>query len=122
MALTVGQFAAMELRGAEQGLTGALHLIEGGAAMFLLLGAMGLAAASLGRSFAVYTLATVAVMVLFGGWSAMDIPAVEAGLPTPWVGVKERIYWYSYELWFIVLAVKLLREANRGRDAAIQAG
>lgn len=117
MALTVGQFAAMQLRGTEQGLSGALHLIEGGAAMILLLGAMGLAAASLGRSFAVYTLATVAVMVSFGGWSAMDIPAVEAGLPTPWVGVKERIYWYAYQLWFIVLAMKLLREPHGAEEA-----
>lgn len=23
--------------------------------------------------------------------------SVEAGLPTPWVGVKERIYWYAYQ-------------------------
>jgi hypothetical protein len=55
-------------------------------------------------------------MLLFGGWSAMEIPRVEEGLPTPWVGVKERIYWYSYQLWYIVLAVKLLREPSGSRD------
>jgi hypothetical protein len=54
-------------------------------------------------------------MLLFGGWSAMEIPRVEEGLPTPWLGVKERIYWYSYQLWFIVLAVKLLREPGGKR-------
>lgn len=112
LALTVGQFAAMQQRGTEQGLSGALHLIEGAAAMVLLLAAMGFAAAALGRSFAVYTAATVVVMLAFGGWSAMDIPRVEAGLPTPWVGVKERIYWYSYQLWYIVLAIRLLREPS----------
>ncbi len=115
LALTVGQFAAMRLRGTEQGVSGALHLIEGAVAMVLLLAAMGFAAAALGRGFAIYTVATVAVMLLFGGWSAMEIPRIEEGLPTPWVGVKERIYWYSYQLWYIVLAVKLLREPNGTR-------
>jgi hypothetical membrane protein len=112
LALTAGQFSAMRLRGTEQGVSGALHLIEGAAAMALLLAAMGLAGASLGRSFALYTIATVAVMVTFGGWSAMEIPRVEAGLLTPWVGVKERIYWYSYQVWYIVLAIRLLREPS----------
>lgn len=115
LALTVGQFAAMRLRGTEQGVSGALHLIEGAAAMVLLLTAMGFAAAALGRRFAIYTLATVAVMLLFGGWSAMEIPRVEQGLPTPWVGLKERIYWYSYQVWYIVLAVKLLRKPDDTR-------
>lgn len=116
LALTVGQFAAMRLRGTEQGVSGALHLIEGAVAMVLLLAAMGFAAAALRRGFAVYTVATVAVMLSFGGWSAMEIPRVEAGLPTPWVGVKERIYWYAYQIWYIVLAIKLLREPGGTRD------
>ena len=115
LALTVGQFAAMRLRGTEQGMSGALHLIEGAAAMVLLLAAMWFAAAALRNGFALYTVATVAVMLLFGGWSARAIPLVEAGLPTPWVGVKERIYWYSYQLWYIVLAVALLREPSGAR-------
>lgn len=118
LALTVGQFAAMRLRGNEQGAGGALHLAEGAAAMVLLLAAMGFAAAALGRSFALYTLATVVVLLFFGGWSAMDIPRVGEGLPTPWVGVKERIYWYSYHLWYIVLALKLLREPEAKVAAA----
>jgi len=118
LALTIGQFAAMRPRGTDQGVNGALHLIEGAAAMVLLLAAMGFAAAALGRAFALYTAATVVVMLAFGGWSTMDIPRVEAGLPTPWVGVRERIYWYSYQLWYIVLAIRLLREPT---DAAAPA-
>jgi hypothetical protein len=77
---------------------------------------MGFAAATLERGFALYTIGTIAVMLVFGGWSAMEIGRVEAGLPTPWVGVKERIYWYSYQLWFIVLAVTLLRESRETRE------
>ncbi|UCE32582.1 MAG: DUF998 domain-containing protein [Burkholderiales bacterium] len=118
LALTAGQFAAMQLRGTEQGLSGALHLVEGAAAMVLLLAAMGFAATALGPRFAVYTAATVAVMLWFGGWSTMEIGAVEAGLPTPWLGAKERIYWYSYQLWYIVLAIELLREPGDTSEPA----
>ena len=116
LALAVGRFAAMQPRGIEQGLSGALHLIEGAAAMVLLLAAMAIAATALGRRFAIYTVVTVVIMLSFGGWSTLDIPKVEAGLSTPWIGVKERIYWYAYQLWFIVLAVKLLREQSEPRS------
>lgn len=116
LALTVGQFAPMRPRGTEQGLTGALHLIEGAVAMLLLLAAMSSAATALGRRFALYTIITILVMLSLGGWSTMDIPRVEAGLPTPWIGVKERIYWYSYQLWYIVLSVRLLREPPHARS------
>lgn len=110
MALTVGQFVPMQPRGTEQGLTGALHVIEGMVAMILVLAAMAFAGAALGRRFRLYTIATFVVVVAFGAWSGMDAPSVEAGLPTPWLGVKERIFWYAYQLWFLVLAVALLRE------------
>lgn len=110
IAVTTGPFVAMRPRGTEQGLSGTLHLVEGGVETIILLTAMAFAAAALGRSFRLYTIVTVVVMLGFGGWSAMDIPRVEAGLATPWVGVKERVYWYAYQLWFIGLALTLLRQ------------
>lgn len=57
-----------------------------------------------------YTIATIAVVLMFGAWSGMEAPRIEAGLATPWVGVEERIFRYAYQLWFLVLAVTLLRE------------
>lgn len=109
IAVTIGPFVAMYPRGTEQEIAGALHLIEGAVEMSILLAAMGCAAIALGRPFRLYTIATVAVMLIFGAWSATDIPRIEAGLSTPWVGVKERIYWYAYQIWFISLALVLLR-------------
>ena len=79
-----------------------------GVEMIIPLSAMGFSAIALGRRFGIYTIATVAVMVCFAVWSAMDAPRIEAGLPTSWVGVKERIYWYAYRLWFIGLAFSSL--------------
>ena len=118
MALTVGWLVPMRPRGEGQGLTGLLHLVEGGAAMILILGAMVLSAGGLGRRFRVYTIATIVVILVFGAWSGMQAPQVEAGVATPWLGVVERIFWYSYHVWFAALGVHLLRD----RQAAIQRG
>lgn len=115
LALTAGQLAAMEPRGTEQGLAGTLHLAEGLAAMILVFASMGIAATALGRRFGSYTVATLVVAIGCGIWSAMDIPQVEQGLPTPWLGVKERVFWYGYQSWYIVLALMLLRQSARSR-------
>lgn len=110
IAITIGPFVSMQLRGAEQGLAGALHLIEGGVEMLILLTAMGFASGALDQKFRLYTIFTIVLMLLFGAWSGMDSPLVEAGLPTPWLGVKERVMWYSYQLWFIVLSLRMLQQ------------
>ena len=114
LALTVGHFAAMQMRGTHQGFAGALHLVEGMVAMLMVFTSMGIAATALDRRFRVYTIATIALALGFGAWSTLDVSRVEQGLPTPWLGVKERIFWYGYQSWFIVLALMLLR---RSRDA-----
>jgi hypothetical protein len=49
-------------------------------------------------------------MLAFGAWSAMAAGRIEQGLATPWVGVVERISFYSWHVWFIVLALTLLRQ------------
>jgi len=109
LALAVGVFVPMQPRGSEQGLTGALHLVEGGAAMFIVFAAMGFAATALGRRFGIYTVATVILMLVFLVWTSVESRQVEAGLPTPWLGVIERLWWYGYQLWFAILALTLLR-------------
>lgn len=97
----------------EQGLTGALHVAEGMLAMLILVAAMGFAAAGLGLRFRLYTIVTMVTMLAFLAWSGIEAPRVEAGFATPWLGVKERVFWYTYQLWFAVLAVVLLREPSK---------
>ncbi len=99
-------FASMRVRGAEQDPT---HVMAGGVAVVLLVIAMAFAAAALGPRFRYYTIATILVMLGFGAWTAVDGPRVAEGLDTPWLGVKERISFYSYNLWFLLLALALLR-------------
>ena len=110
MALTVGQLATMSLRGVDQGWLGTMHLVEGAVAMLLIFSAMGLAATAFGAGFRLYTIAAIIVTLGFGMWSSLDVSRVGQGLATPWLGVRERIFWYAYQSWFIVLAIVLLRQ------------
>jgi uncharacterized protein DUF998 len=131
MALTVGQLAVMSPRGTEQGLAGAMHLVEGLAAMLMTFTLMGIAATTFGARFRLYTIVTIILALGFGAWSASEVSKIELGLATPWLGVKERIFWYGYQSWFAALAVRLLRtrhlaseslnafKASRSRSSAI---
>jgi hypothetical protein len=91
-------------------------MLAGGVAVVMIVAAIGFAATAFGRCFRFYSMATIVVMLAFGAWSGMEAPRIEAGLATPWVGVKERIFWYAYELWFIVLALTLLRQRAGDRE------
>jgi len=113
LGLTIGQLVPMRARGSPQGMAGALHLAEGAVAMIVLCSAMWQAGFALSRRFRDYTLLTLAVVLAFGGWSASAAPAIEAGRPTDWVGVQERSFWYAYQVWFLALAVVLLRQTPR---------
>jgi len=122
-ALTVGQFAAIHVRGTEQGLALALHLVEGMLAMVLILTAMGIAATTFGSRFRLYTIATIILVLGFGVWAVLEVSRAQHGLATPWVGVKERVFWYGYQTWFIVLALALLRGQRTAlaEDGGVQA-
>ena len=120
MAVAVGPFVPMPPRGSPQGLSGLLHLVEGGVAVAMIVAAITFAAISLGNRFRWYSFATLAVVLVFGAWAGMDVPGVEAGSATPYLGVKERIFWYTYEAWFAALALALLRGARRSDGGRIR--
>lgn len=65
-------------------------------------------AAALGPRFRLYAIATVAVMFVFGALAALDGPRIAQNLPTPFVGVTERINVYAYNLWLGVMSFALL--------------
>lgn len=102
-------FASMHVREAEESLSDTLHLVGGGIALVLLLVVIGFGASVLGTGFRVYSVATVLVLLAFGAWSGLDGPELADNLATPWVGVKERISVYAYQVWLAAFAVALLR-------------
>ena len=108
LALWAVPFASMHVRGAERSLTDTMHLVDGAIAVLLLVVAIGFGATAFGQRYRLYSIATILVLVAFGAWAGMDGPRIAEGLPTPWIGIKERISAYSYQLWLVVLAIALL--------------
>ena len=108
----------MHLRGAESTLTDTMHVVFSVAWLILMLVAIGFGAAALGRRFRLYCAATLATFVVFGTLSLMDGPRIAANLPTPWVGIWERINIGASLLWVVVLAIVLMRRARSGVTTA----
>jgi len=69
----------------------------------LISGALGL-----GGRFRVYSFGTLIVLLGFGTLTGIESPAMEANLPTPLIGVWERINIGTYMLWLAMLATTLL--------------
>ena len=114
-------FASMHVREAEESLTDTLHLVGGAIVLPLLLVIIGFGAAVFGKRYRLYSIATIAVMLAFGVWAGLDGAAVTDNLATPWVGVKERVSVYAYQLWLVVFAIAFLRRhraagAGRGEE------
>ena len=103
-----GPFVPMHLRGEEPGITDTLHIIVTAATSLVLMLAIWFGRDALGRGFRNYSLATLAVMLVFGILAALDGPRIASGDPTPWVGVTERICVGAYLLWMFMLSGALL--------------
>jgi hypothetical protein len=82
--------------------------------LFMML-AMGFGAAAFGRRFRLYSIATILMLVVGGVLTGLDQPRLVANLPTPWMGVWERIDIGVFLLWVVVLAVALLRLSGTAR-------
>jgi len=100
----------MHLRGQELTLTDTLHIVWTAVTGLLMMLAVGFAAAALGKRFRLYSIATLVTFLVFGALTGMEGPRVAANLPTPWVGVWERIIIAAQMLWIAALAITLLRD------------
>ena len=113
LALFAVPFFSMHVREAEETFSDTLHLVGGGIAALLLLVIIVSGARSLGTRFWLYSIATIVVTFAFTAWSGMDGPELADNLATPWIGVKERVGIYAYQLWLVVFAIALLRRQRK---------
>jgi hypothetical membrane protein len=102
----------MNPRSAEPTFSDTMHLLVAGITMLLLTGAILAGATALGPAFRRYSMATVAMMLLFFGLSMRDVPNLGTDLPTPYLGLNERISMAAWLLWIAVLSVRLSRSAS----------
>jgi len=91
-------------------LTDTMHIVFTMVTVTLMLLTIGFGAAALGKRFRFYSIITIGTLILFGAITGIDSPAMEAGLPTPWIGISERISMGAYMLWLIALAIALLQK------------
>jgi hypothetical protein len=114
-----GPFAPIHLRAAlaagEETLTDTMHGIITMVLVLFMMLAMGFGAAAFGRRFRLYSIATILMLVVGGVLTGLDQPRLVANLPTPWMGVWERIDIGVFLLWVVVLAVGLLRPSGTAR-------
>jgi hypothetical protein len=111
-------FAPMHLRGTEFTLTDTMHIVLGAVTVLLMLLAIGFGAAAFGKWFRLYSILSLAILVVFGALTGVDAPRIAANLPTPWIGVWERINIGAFLLWVVVLAIALLR--RRGSPVEVR--
>jgi hypothetical protein len=122
-------FAPMHLRetlaAGGSTLSDTMHIVLASVTVLLMLLAIGFGTAAFGTRFRRYSIATLLILLAFGALTFLDAPRVQANLPTPWVGVWERINVGVFLLWVVVLATALLRTrdiaAVTGRRDAVAA-
>jgi hypothetical protein len=89
--------------------TDRLHVVATAVAVLLMFTAIAFASKAYGRGFRFYSIATILVSFAFGALTGRAAPSLEANLPTPWVGITERISIAVFLLWVVVFAILLLR-------------
>jgi hypothetical protein len=95
-----------------------MHVALASATVLLMFTAMGVAATAFGKRFRRYSIVSIVLLVAFGALTFSDAPRLQANLPTPWMGLWERLNISVFLLWIAVLATALARGGAPVRTAA----
>lgn len=90
--------------------TDTMHIIFAVATVIMMLLTIRFGAVAFDNWFRYYSAGTILVLVIFGALTAVDSPNIQANLPTPMIGVWERINIGVFMLWVIALAFVLIRK------------
>jgi hypothetical protein len=85
-----------------------LHIAFTLVAVPLMMLIIGFGAAALQRPFKIFSIITLGVLITFGILTAIDSPRISSNVPTPLIGVWERINIGVYLIWVAVLSIQLL--------------
>ena len=96
-------------------LSDTIHIVLAFVTVPLFLLTVGFGAAAFGKRFRLYSIATIVIAFVAGAFTAVDGPRISANLPTPWIGLWERINIGVYMVWVAVLAVTVLRHRDVAR-------
>jgi hypothetical protein len=90
-------------------LTDTLHIIWAMITLLFMMLMMGFGTVALKRRFRLYTIATWVVFIVFGILTWLESNGIDKNLPTPFIGIWERINIGAFMLWIIVLSIALLQ-------------
>jgi hypothetical protein len=99
-----------------------VHLTLAGVTVVLMIVAMVSAATAFGVRVRLCSAASLAILFVCGALTFAEAPNVGANLPTPWIGVWERINVGVFLIWVIVLAAALLRAPQAATQLVVVAG
>jgi hypothetical protein len=89
--------------------TDTMHIVFTFVHIPLVMACIVLGAAAFGKRFRFYSIITLVILTTAGVFTGIESPNVQRNLPTPWIGVWERIIIGIYMLWIVVLAILVLR-------------
>lgn len=98
-------------------LSDTLHIAWTIVTVLLFICTMGFGAAASGKKFRIYTIISIILLVGFGILTSRHAPDLEANLPTPMMGLWERINQYIFFLWVIALSVQLIKKNENQQTA-----
>lgn len=106
-------FFPMHLREAlaagESSYSDTMHLVMAGVTVLIMVSAMGFSAFGFDKPFKIYALGSIVTQLFFGILTSIEAPGVEKNLPTPTIGIWERINIGVFLLWVAVLSVMILK-------------
>jgi hypothetical protein len=95
-----------------------LHVVLGAVTVVLMFLAIGFGARAFGTRFRLYSIVSIVVLLVFGGLTFLEAPRLQMNLPTPWIGLWERINISVFLLWIVMLAAALWRTGTPKGDTA----
>ncbi|HZI53228.1 MAG TPA: DUF998 domain-containing protein [Chitinophagaceae bacterium] len=89
------------------------HLAMASITVLLMFLSIGFGAAAFGKKLRLYSILTIIVFVVFGVLTFVEAPNVDKNLPTPHIGLWERINIAAFMIWILVFAIFLLQREKR---------
>ncbi len=102
-------FAPMHMRGQQFSLTDAMHIAMGVVSVLLMLLIMVLGAPIHSKLFRLYSVISIIIFIVFGVLTGLDGPRLAENLPTPYIGIWERINIGVFLAYIVVLARILIQ-------------
>jgi hypothetical protein len=89
------------------------HLVMATGTVLLMFFSIGFGAAAFGKGFRFYSIVTILVFIVFGILTFVEAPNVDKNLPTPYIGLWERINIAAFMIWILVFANILLKAEKK---------